>query len=67
MKPILESDFRILLKAAIILTHKQDLDDDLSVEVAFNFWKYIDACRKKFPDLKNVRTDYPWMLESFST
>ncbi len=59
MKAMSPSDFQNLLKAAIILTDTQDLEDDLSVDLAFNLWRYIDACRDKYPDLKKVYVQYP--------
>lgn len=54
MKPISKSDFQTLLTAACILTCAQDEEDDLSVDIAFDLWLYISACRKKYPDLNKV-------------
>lgn len=54
MKPIPETDFKTLLKAAIILTDAQDLDDTDSVDIAFHLWNYTDACRRKYPNLNGV-------------
>lgn len=53
------SDFQALLKAAITLTDTQDLNDPMSVDVALDLWRYIDACRENYPELKKVYVSYP--------
>lgn len=54
MKAITPDNFKILLQAAVILTDAQDLDDQDSVDIAFYLWNYTDACRREYPNLKDV-------------
>lgn len=59
MKQISISDFRTLLKAAYILTEVQDIEDEQSIVIAFDFWMYIDSCRKQYKFLRNVTQSVP--------
>lgn len=54
MKQPTVQEMKSLLLAAAILTELQTLQDNSSIDIAYNMWAYIDNIRSQYPELKNV-------------